>query len=60
MGELSVNLGKLIFPNEDKYEGAFVGGKKEGEGKYTWQNGSVYEGSFKNGQIEGKGKLSRT
>lgn len=53
---LELISGTLIFPNDDRYEGNFVMGKKDGFGKYFWSNGSVYEGNFKNGQIEGKGK----
>jgi hypothetical protein len=33
----------------DRYEGDFVGGKREGKGSYTYSGGSLYEGEWVKG-----------
>jgi len=38
------------------YEGYYVAGKPEGQGKLVWKDAGSYEGSFKDGKIEGRGK----
>ena len=40
-----------------KYEGDFVNGKIEGEGKYFSENGEYYIGQWSNGRQHGKGKM---
>lgn len=52
--------GKGIAEGTDKYEGKFIRGLPNGEGKYTWLSGEVYEGSWKNGKRNGKGKYTYT
>ena len=42
---------------EFRYEGEFVKGKREGNGKLFYRNGDIYEGEFKNNVREGKGKI---
>lgn len=46
------------YSNGDQYEGYFLNGLYNGEGKYTWSNGDCYEGEFMNGQINGTGRLT--
>ena len=38
-----------------KFEGDFINGKFEGNGKYIWENGEYYIGQWKNGLFHGKG-----
>ena len=38
-----------------KYDGEFVNGKYEGNGKYIWEDGNYYIGQFLNGKRHGKG-----
>ena len=52
--------GIYIYSSGDYYEGEFVNGKKEGEGKLIYSNGNIYEGSFLGGFPNGKGKLTQT
>ena len=52
--------GILIASNGDYYDGEFVNGKKEGEGKLIYMNGNEYEGSFAAGRQNGKGKQIHT
>ena len=37
------------------YEGDYVNGSEEGNGKYFYEDGGYYEGQFKNGVRHGKG-----
>ena len=37
------------------YEGDFVNGLFEGNGKYIWEDGEYYIGEYKNGLRNGKG-----
>lgn len=32
--------------NRNRYEGAFIGGKCNGLGKFTYANGDMYEGGW--------------
>ena len=52
--------GILVSTNGDYYDGEFVNGKKEGEGKLIYANGNQYEGTFLGGLPNGKGKLIQT
>ena len=36
--------GIMIFTNNDKYEGNWLGSLKNGFGKYYYNNGEIYEG----------------
>ena len=40
-----------------KYQGDFINGLKNGNGKETYQNDDIYIGNFKNGMKNGNGKL---
>ena len=40
-----------------KYDGEFVNGKFEGNGKYVWENGEYYIGQWLNDKRNGKGIL---
>mgnify|MGYP002624148171 FL=1 len=51
--------GILVSSGGDYYDGEFVNGKKEGEGKLIYMNGNKYEGSFARGRQNGKGKLTQ-
>jgi hypothetical protein len=35
------------WPDGARYEGKYIEGKKEGEGKLTFADGSYYEGEFR-------------
>ena len=47
----------IIYYSNGKilYEGDFINGKYEGNGKYFYENGEYYIGQFKNGLKNGKG-----
>ena len=38
-----------------KYDGQYVYGKKNGEGRYVWRDGSYYFGTWKDNKINGFG-----
>ena len=40
-----------------KYEGDYINGKKEGNGKFIDMFGNCYIGQFLNDEMNGKGKL---
>ena len=51
----------LRYGNGDVYEGEFVGGKKEGQGRLTLSKGRdsfEYVGSFHNDKIHGEGRIT--
>ncbi len=47
--------GKMVYANDDTYEGGFVNGKRAGQGTFTTLE--VYTGQFANDKYNGKGKL---
>ena len=48
---------KRIFKNGDiKYDGDFVNGKREGNGKYIYEDSEYYIGQWLNDKRHGKGK----
>jgi hypothetical protein len=51
--------GKGNAKGVDSYEGDFVNGYPDGEGKYTWKSGSWYDGQWKKGKFNGSGTLHR-
>lgn len=56
-----VNVGNCLSYNENErcaYEGPFVNGILEGQGKKTWDNGKIYEGIFTKGVESGKGRMT--
>ena len=50
-------IGKIVYPNGDKYIGAFKEGNRSGDGQYTYSNGNKYIGQWTDGQKNGKGKF---
>ena len=40
------------------YEGEYLDGIQNGEGKFTWSDGAVYIGEYKDGYMHGKGTLT--
>ena len=48
-------IGKVTYPNGDKYEGEFSNGKRSGHGNYLHTNGDKYVGDHKNDNPHGKG-----
>ena len=58
LNEAPHGTGKLYYKNGNiKYEGEFVDGKKEGNGKYIYENGKYYSGQWLNDYRHGKGIL---
>ena len=52
-------MGKKRYPNRDVYEGEFLDGVREGNGKLTYhQKGDVYVGEFQNNMFHGFGVYS--
>ncbi len=49
--------GKGLAVGTDTYEGRFLKGLPDGDGKYTWADGRVYEGSWLAGERDGKGTM---
>lgn len=50
--------GKGLAVGTDTYEGRFLKGLPDGDGKYTWADGRVYEGSWTEGMRDGKGIMT--
>ena len=53
-------LGKMIYENQDVYDGEWINGLREGNGVLTFLNGDVYKGSWKNNMKSGKGVFVKT
>ena len=49
--------GRIVFANEDSYEGTFKRNQFHGPGVFTSHNGDVYTGQFQNGLQCGRGKM---
>jgi len=47
---------KYYFNGNTLYEGDFINGKFEGDGKYFYDNDDYFIGQYKNGLRNGKGK----
>ena len=45
----------MTFPNGDRYDGDFEGGKRRGCGTFEFSNGRIYIGQFQDDQFEGLG-----
>ncbi len=45
------------YPDGQRYEGMWKGGKKEGRGSLIFPNGASYEGRFRDDRIDGTGTL---
>ena len=45
------------FKNEILYEGDFVNGEKNGNGKIIFEDGTIYEGNIEKGKFKGNGKM---
>ncbi len=55
-GKNAHGKGKVIYSEGDRYEGDFVNGMFDGQGKYYAKNGSlIYEGQYKEFRKNGKG-----
>lgn len=50
--------GKGLAVGTDTYEGRFLKGLPDGDGKYTWKDGRIYEGSWIEGMRDGKGTMT--
>ena len=44
------------WPDGAKYEGNYLDGKKEGQGKLTFADGSFYQGELRQNEICGMGR----
>jgi hypothetical protein len=54
---LSLYRGFAIYPHGTRYEGSWLGGKREGRGTLTFCEGAIYEGRFKDDNMDGQGTL---
>jgi len=54
-GDCDNGIGRFIFPNADKYVGAFKNGQLNGNGHYISKNGNEYRGQFKDNMRHGYG-----
>lgn len=50
--------GKGTAVGADRYEGQFIMGLPDGQGKYFWATGESYTGSWKNGKRNGEGEYT--
>jgi hypothetical protein len=48
-------VGKITFPNGDKYHGQWKSNKIHGEGTYFYANGDIYSGQWENCKKHGEG-----
>jgi hypothetical protein len=48
-----------VFPNADKYEGEYKGGKRNGKGTYTFARGGQYSGSYVDGKVGAEAARAR-
>ena len=48
-------VGERVFPNGDKYIGAFKDGRPHGRGTINWISGASYVGDWRNAQRHGRG-----
>ena len=48
---------KIIYVNDDIYEGEFKDGQRNGYGKMICLNGDIMEGYFHNDKLNGLGKI---
>ena len=56
LNDLGHGKGIIYYKNGTiMYDGNFVNGKYEGDGKYIYENGEYYIGQFLNGLKHGKG-----
>ena len=46
----------MFYNDDDKYEGDWKKGSKDGKGIMFYNDGEKYEGDWKNDKVEGKGK----
>ena len=53
----NIKKGKILFKNDDEYEGNIENGKMKGKGIYKYKNGDIYEGYFENDLFNGEGKM---
>ena len=51
---------KTEIYSDGKYEGEFLNGERNGQGKFTWNNGSKYIGGWLNGKQHGQGTETQT
>jgi hypothetical protein len=50
-------VGIFIFPNGDRYDGAFRNDLPDGQGVYSLSTGELYTGEFRDGAFNGNGAL---
>ncbi len=51
--------GKLVYENDDRYEGQMLNGRPNGYGTFiSAENNRRYRGSFKNGEFHGRGEYT--
>ena len=50
-------MGTFYYSNHDKYEGEFVDGMMEGNGKFKWADGDVFMGTWKANKRDGEGRF---
>lgn len=52
-----IRLVLITMQNGGSYEGEWLNGKRDGNGKYVWPDGSYYEGDWISDKAHGQGKL---
>ena len=55
-----IEKGKILFKNDNEYEGHFEDGKMKGKGIFKYKNGDIYEGFFDNDLFNGEGKIIKS
>jgi hypothetical protein len=48
---------KILYANQEYYEGNFENGRRNGKGTYYYVNGDIYVGDWLHDNRIGKGKL---
>lgn len=48
-------IGRIVYPNGDRYHGMWYQDMKHGEGTYVYANGDIYSGQWNSGIKDGRG-----
>ena len=56
--DFRVKKDPVTLENNAVYEGEWLNGQRDGEGKQKWEDGAFYEGQWKEGKASGTGKFN--